>query len=63
MSSTVASYWAVVVGDVEPQTEEEVVPDEHLHVRRLPWVQRHDVTVDDSYSASCCSFNKVTVGL
>lgn len=38
MSSGVASKWAVVFRYVEPQAEEEVVPDEHMHMRRLAWV-------------------------
>lgn len=63
MSSSVAPYRVVMLRYVEPQTEEEVVPDEHLHVRGLPWVQWHDVTIDDSNSTLCCSFNKITVGL
>lgn len=37
-SSSVAPQGAVVLGDVEPEAEEQVVPDEHLHVRRLPGI-------------------------
>lgn len=63
MSSRVASERAVVLRYVEPQAEEEVVPDEHLHVRRLRRVQRHDATVDDGHSTSRGGGDKVTVGL
>lgn len=38
MSSSVTPDRMIVIRYVEPQAEEEVVPDEHLHVRRLPRV-------------------------
>lgn len=52
-----------MVRHVEAQAEEKVVPEEHLHVRRLRRVQRHDVAINNGHSPSCCSSNKVTVGL
>ena len=63
VSSSVAPQWSVVLRYVEPQAEEDVVPDEHLHMRRLTGVYRHDVTVDHGHSTLCCSGYKVTVGL
>ena len=49
--------------DIETEAEEDVVPQEHLHLGVLSGVNRHDVTVDNRHGATGRRDDEVTVHL
>ncbi len=59
----VPSQLLVVISNVKTEAEEDVVPDEHLHLRVLARVQCHDVPVDDGHRPPRSSGHKVRVHL
>ncbi len=52
-----------MVADIEPEGEEDVVPDEHLHLCVLPGVDGHDVAVDDGHRPAGGGGHEVAVHL
>ena len=59
----IATKILVMILDVKAETEEDIVPQEHLHFRILARIDGHDVTFDYSNCSSCCSYHKVRVYL
>lgn len=63
MGGSIATELTIVVPHVEAQTEEDVVPDEHLHARFLAGVDRHNIAINDCHGPTSGSSCKVTVDL
>lgn len=53
----------VMVADVKSEREENVVPNEHLHLRLLAGIDRHHVAVDDGHRAARGRCHEVAVNL
>ena len=51
----------IVISDVKSETEEDVVPDEHLHFRILSRINSHDIPVNNRDRPAGRRRNEITV--
>ena len=52
-----------MIPHVEPEREEDVVPDEHLHLGVFPRVDGHHIAIDDGHSSAGGRRHEVAVHL